>query len=393
MEGNMTGEKKDLTFFEAASIVTGYGVGGGIMTVPYLTSLSGILPLFMLLVVGYIVSILLHLMIVEMMLRDDESSQMVEVLNKYLFRGKGGAIFTWIFFVLIIFGFYASLLAYVAGGGEILNELISVPGWAGQVIFYAIAASVVFFGLKVVGISEKYAIFVIIIVVLILVVDTLLKPFKLDFKAVGGVKEGLALFGMIMFSFASFFSVPQAVEGLSWNQKKAPWAVIAGIGMTFVIVLVITLMALGAAGGSNVAVTENAIIGWAEALGGVPFYLGNIFVLLAMLTSFWAISLALAVVLQERLGWKERIAWLVSTLPCLIIVILMPLGFLDYMGIAGGIIGVLIAILMVPAYVVTRKHGVVKNPEWSLGFWGGWIFLTIVVVGYIMMAVGAALIP
>ncbi len=389
----MTGEKKDLTFFEATAIVTGYGVGGGIMTVPYLTSLSGILPLFMLLVVGYIVSILLHLMIVEMMLRDDESSQLVEVLNKYLFRGKGGGIFTWIFFVLIIFGFYASLLAYVTGGGEILNTLISVPEWAGQVVFYAIAASVVFFGLKVVGISEKYAIFVIAIVVLILVGDTLLKPFKLDFNTTGGVKGGLALFGMIMFSFASFFSVPQAVEGLSWDQKKAPWAVIAGIGTTFVFILVITLMALGASGGSGVAVTPIAIEGWAEALGGLPFYLGNLFVLLAMLTSFWAISLALAVVLQERLGWKERIAWLVSTFPCLIIAIVMPYGFLEYMGLAGGIIGVLIAILMVPAYVVTRKRGVVKNPEWSLGFWGGWIFLAIVVIGYILMAVGAALIP
>ncbi len=389
----MTGEKKDLTFFEAASVVTGYGVGGGIMTVPYLTSLSGILPLFMLLIVGYTISILLHLMIVEMMLRDDGSSQMVEVLNKYLFRGKGGAIFTWIFFILIIFGFYASLLAYVAGGGEILNKVMSVPEWAGQIIFYAIAASVVFFGLKVVGMSEKYAIFVIFFVVAILVGNTLLKPFKLDFEYVGGVKDGLALFGMIMFSFASFFSVPQAVEGLSWDKKKAPWAVIAGIGMTFVFILVITLMALGTAGGSGIPVTEIAIEGWAEALGGIPFYLGNIFVLLAMLTSFWAISLALAVVLQERLGWKEKIAWLVSTLPCLIIVILIPLSFLDYMGIAGGIIGVLIAILMVPAYVSTRKHGVVKNPEWSLGFWGGWIFLTIVVIGYIMMAVGAALIP
>jgi amino acid permease len=386
-------EKKRLTFFEAASTVAGYGVGGGIMTVPYLASFSGIIPFIGILIVGYFVSVLLHLMIVEMMLRDDESSQMVEVLGKYLFRGRGGIFFTWLFFVLIIFGFYASLLAYISGGGEILMEILFIPERIGQIIFYLLAAGVVFFGLKAVGVSEKYGIITIFVVVSALAVITLANPFELDIAKMGDVKEGMALFGMVMFSFAAFFSVPQAVEGLSWNKKLAPKAVVVGIGITLVFILTITLLAMGASGGSTAEVTSIAILGWGKALGFWPLYLGSLFILFAMLTSFWAISLALAVVLKERLNWSDRISWLFATLPCLVIALLKLTTFLGYIALAGGIIGVLIAILMIPAYLATRKHGVVKKPAWTMGVWGKGIFLIIVVLGYILMAVGSALSP
>ena len=90
-------EKKRLTFFEAASTVAGYGIGSGIMAVPYLASFSGFIPFLGLLIVGYFISVLLHLMIVEMMLRDEESSQIIKILRKYLFRGSGGIFFTWLF--------------------------------------------------------------------------------------------------------------------------------------------------------------------------------------------------------------------------------------------------------------------------------------------------------
>lgn len=381
----MTGDKKDLTFFEATAIVTGYGVGAGIMAVPYLASLSGIIPLLGLLLVGYGISLLLHLMIVEMMMRDDETTQLVELLGKYLFRGTVGKIFLWIFFVLIAVAFVGTLTIYIVGGGEILNDITGIPLWAGEIIVYLLAAAVVFFGLKVVGISEKFAIIAISIVVLCLTVLSLRLPeFSLDLSVVGGVKEALALFGMIMFSFWSFFSVPQAVEGLQWNKRLAPKAVIYGIGITFVFIVFVSLMAMGA----SKEVTEIAILGWTEAIGPFVKILGSIFILLAMLTSFWSVSLALSVVLQERLGWGERLAWVIATVPSLILAFSGLTGFLGFLRFTGGVIAILAAILMVPAYLSTKKRGVNKNPEWTMGVFGHWIFLAIVVIGYILTAVG-----
>ena len=102
-----TNEAKNLSLFEASSIVAGLGVGGGIMAVPFLASLNGLVPVILIMVLAYGLSLLLHLMITEMVMRDAESTQLVETFGKFLFRKKYGALFTWIFFGLVVLNFYA----------------------------------------------------------------------------------------------------------------------------------------------------------------------------------------------------------------------------------------------------------------------------------------------
>jgi len=392
----MVKKAKDLTFFEATAIITGYGVGAGIMAVPYLTSLSGIFSLCILLGIAYFISLLLHFMIAEMMLRDGKSSQLVEIMGKYLFSMEGnrltralGNFFMWFFFLLIVIAFYASLLGYVSGGGEILNTLFGIPQWLGFIIFYIIAAGVVFFGLKIVGVSEKYAIALMVLLVAVLVALSFVKGPVLDFSIRGDAREVLALFGMLMFSFVAFFSIPQAVKGLQWKKRLIPWAVVCGLGLNFIFIVLITLMAVGV----SKEVTKIAIIGWSLALGKPVLIIGSLFVLFAILTSFWSISLAFAVILEERLKWKERLAWFAATAPVLLIALLGLTDFLGFLTIAGGGIGFLVAILIVPTYVLVKKNGPVKKPAWEMGKLGGWIFLALVTVGYILMAVGSALSP
>jgi amino acid permease len=380
----VSGTKKDLTFFEATAIVTGYGVGAGVLAVPYLASRSGVIPFLIILVVGYGISLLLHLMIVEMMMRDDETTQLVELLGKYLFVGKIGKVFLWLFFILIALGFIGTLTIYIVGSGEILNYIWGVPLWVGELIIYVLAASVVFFGLKAVGVSEKFAIIAIALVILTLSVLSLRLPnFHLDVMSRGGVKEAMALFGMVMFSFWSFFSVPQAVEGLQWNKRLAPWAVICGIGITLIFIFVITLVAMGA----SIEPTTIVVLGWGEAINNVAMMAAGLFVILAMLTSFWSVSLALTVVLAERLNWGDRLSWVVATLPSLVVALIGFTDFLGFLQITGGIIAILAAILMVPGYLSLKRKGRNKNPEWTMGMFGGWVFLAIVILGYIMTAV------
>jgi amino acid permease len=378
-------EEKKLTFFEAASIVTGFGVGGGIMAVPYLASLNGIVPFIILILVAFFISLLIHLMIAEMTMWDSTTNQIVEYFGKYLFRGRGGAVFTWIFFVLILLAFIANLSAYIAGGGEILRDLLSIPLWLGHVITYAIAAGVVFFGLKAIGISEKYAVLAIILLIAIMTIASFWLPYRTVFFAGGGIKKILALFGMIMFSFTALFSVPQAAEGLHWNKKLLPWAIIVGMAINLVLVAVISLTAMGV----SQEVTRVAITGWGRALGNWAFILGSLFILLAMLTSYWSISFALAVILKERLAWGDRISWLVATLPTFLVVITGLTDFLGFMRIAGGAIALLVAILAVPVLRGARKHGDIRDPEWLMGFWGNTLFQIVVIIGFIIMAVGS----
>ncbi len=378
-------ETRELTFLEAAAIVTGYGVGGGIMAVPYLASLSGIIPMFIMLILALSVSLLIHLMIAEIMLRDHESNQLVEVFARHLFKGRAGQQLSWLLFILVALAFLASLAAYIAGGGEIIMELSGIPKIGGQLLTYLIAAGVVLLGLKALGMSEKFAVGGIIILLIAFGLRASQQPFDIPAQAQSFQPNVLlALFGMLMFSFFAIFSVPQVVNGMQHNLDKVPGAIFIGIGTNAIIITSLVMLCLGTPG----AVTKTAIVGLSDALGGWTATAGSIFILLAMLTSFWSVSFAMAVIVKERLGWGERPSWLIATLPALLVVLVNPATFLDYMRLAGGAIAVLIALLIVPLYIIVSKKTEAPK-EWSLPLLQSRLVQAAVVIGYILMAVGS----
>ncbi|NLA11715.1 MAG: hypothetical protein GX883_06290, partial [Firmicutes bacterium] len=304
-------EKKNLTLFEASAIITGYGVGGGILAVPYLASLNGAVSIVAILVAAYLFSLLMHLMIAELCTGEEQGVQVVELFRKYLFRGRFEKLWVWLFFSLLTLILISSQAAYIVGAGEILVELTGWPLWLSELVFYLIAAGVVAFGLKVLGISEKYAIAALAVILLFLSAGSLALPFKPIPLLVPMGNVTLALFGMVMFSFSSYFSVPQAVEGLSWNKKLIPKAVILGMGLNLIFVATFIFFTLSVSS----EVTEVAIIGWSKALGGWARIVGSVFMFLAILTTYWSASYALVVIIKERMGWSERLSWLTATLP------------------------------------------------------------------------------
>lgn len=377
-----------LTFIEASCIIAGYGVGGGIMAVPFLAARNGLAITLLIIAVAYLLSVLLHLMIAEMCSGEEESIQIVELFRKYLFRGSFENILAWVFFALLLVIIFSNMAAYIVGAGEILVSLFEMPLWLAKVIFYLIAAGVVFFGLKVLGISEKYAIMAIAVIFAILAAASLGQTFQpvVLVKPLGNLT--LALFGMIMFAFASFFSIPQAVEGLSWNKKMVPAAIFTGIGINLIFVLIVTFFAIAV----SETVTEVAIIGWSNAIGGWAAALGSIFVFLAMLTTYWSLSYALVVIIRERVGWSERLSWSAATIPTLAIALIGAASFLDLMRVVGGGIAVLVAMLLIPAY---RSSRIIKAADplgatgWNIGYWGGTFFQMLLVIAYLLTAVGS----
>lgn len=384
----MSTTAKKLTVFEAACVVAGLGFGGGIMAVPYLAALNGIVPLLAIMIIAFILSVLLHLMVVEVVLRGDASQQLVEIFGKYLFfKGGWGSMLTWTIFALIVVTFYALLAGYIVGCGELLRNFTALPLPAGMFVSYAVAAGVVFFGLKAIGLSEKYAIIAIGVVLLILSAWSFGRPFNHVPLFAGTSKTMLALYGMLMFCFTGIFSVPQAAEGLTWNIRKVAGAVVLGIGINFIFVLVITCMVLLV----SRPVTEVAIIGWSRAIGSWALVLGSTFAFLALLTSYWSVSYALAIVMVERLKWGYRTAWLIATLPTFLMAIGTSAGFLDYMRYGGGATAVLMAILIPPALGVSRKRAEGGQPPFSLGFLGGPFFRYFIIAAYLLMAVGSVL--
>ncbi|MFA5064062.1 MAG: aromatic amino acid transport family protein [Dehalococcoidia bacterium] len=386
----MNENSRRLSLFEAAAVVAGLGFGGGVMAVPYLASLNGIMDLIIIALVAYAFSLLLHLMVVEVVLREDKPQQLVELFGKYVFKKTWwGKALTWLIFALVLVTFYALLAGYIVGCAELLSNLFpALPLWAGEVITYVIAAGIVLAGLKAVGVSEKWSIISIAIVLLVLSIISFAYPFNILPLWSGDAAKILALYGMVMFCLTCLFSVPQAAEGLSWNKKLVPGAVVLGITINLIFTLVISFMA------SLVSkpVTEVAIIGWGNAVGTWALILGSVFAFLGLLTSYWSIGYALAVVIVERLRWGYRLSWLAATVPGFLMAIFGLAGFLEYMRYAGGAMAVLMALLIPPALLISRKENANIMPAFSMGKWGNIFICVLVFIAYLLMAVGS-LIP
>ncbi len=373
--------KKKITTWEAACIITGYGIGGGVLAMPYLAEKNGIVAAMVILAVAFAASILLHMMIADVVLKCEQGTQVVGVFSRFMFRGKLKTVLTLVFFALMAVILVANLAAYVAGAADVLAGLLHVSTLVCKILFYAVAAAVVLFGLKAVAVSEKLMVEIIFAMIAVLGIISLIKHPGSIPVGVGSGHDALAYYGMAMLAFAAFFSVPQAVEGLGGDEKEVKKAIVLGLGNNFIIMIVVICCALI---GSR-TVTEVGMVGWSEGIGAGAQIVGGIFTLVAMITTYWSISLALSDILKEQFPkMSSRVCWLIATLPSLIITLFNVGDFLDFLQIAGGAIAIVIALLFVPCYRIANK----EIPKTILGKFSGTGFQIFVIAAYILMGIG-----
>ena len=371
---------KKITTWEAACIITGYGIGGGVLAMPYLAEKNGIVMAMVILFAAFAASLLLHLMIADITLKCDPGAQVVTVFSRFMFKGKWKKPLTYLFFTLMAVVLFANLAAYVAAAAEVLDGILGIGVFTCKLIFYVLAASVVVFGLKAVAVSEKLMVAIIFGLILVLAVPSLTGPHNPLSAAPGTLHDTVKYFGMAMLAFGAFFSVPQAVEGLGGDTKEIRKAIFLGLGNNLVIMIIVIFCALLA----SEEVTEVGMVGWSAGIGLWAQLIGGVFTLLAMLTTYWSVSLALVDILGEQTHIDGKLCWLIATLPSTLLALFSRGGFLDFLELAGGAIAIIIAMLFVPCYRMALKEvpgGMIKLLT------SGWIQL-IVVVAYVLMGVG-----
>lgn len=307
------GESK-LTFLESTSIIIGHGVGSGILSVPFLASRNNWHDIIWIAAVAYCMNLLLHFMIAELSLNNN-GAQFIKCFENELFVGKLKMACTWLAFGLLGFSVVVNVSGFITGAAAVFSAWFHLPSVVGMLLFYVLAASVVYIGMKLVGICEKIAVISMFGVIGILFVATMLsETTELSTKFYSN-NNMLALYSMIAFSLSAVMSVPQVVKGLEGDEKGIRKAIAAGTGLNMGLILLITFMTL--LGCSNV--TENgALVDLSGHLGGWVSIIGYVFSLLALATSFWANTLNLRDIVNEQTKWGEKISWLAATVPCLV---------------------------------------------------------------------------
>lgn len=87
--------------------------------------------------------------------------------------------------------------------------------------------------------------------------------------------------------------------------------------------------------------------------------------------------------MTTKLG--TRACWILATLPSLVLSLLPLGGFMEFMRLAGGLIAIVVAVMVVPAYRNARNE--VSGS--LLGKYGGTAMQIIIFIAYILMGIGS----
>ena len=372
------------TFWEATSIIVGHGVGSGILAVPYLVSRNSWPSFLLVVVVAYLFNLLLHLMIAELSLNNG-GAQFIKCFENELFKGKIGKYLSLIAFVILGFSVLINVSGFISGGGAVFTAWFGLPIWLSQILYYVIASSVVYMGMKAVGIGEKVSVFSMVAVIGILLIATLTKT-KNPLPSNSFIpSNAAAMYSMVAFSLSAVMSVPQVVKGLNGERKGIVSSIALGTGLNVALMLVVTFMTLIGVGSSISG--DGALVDLSKTLGGWVGIIGYIFSLLALSTSFWANTLNLRDIVSEKTSWNVKLCWFLASFPCLVIALSGVQGFVGFTRIAG-IVQVLTGIGVIVAYNRSRKK---LGSSALCGRWGTLPFQILVVGSSLLATLGSLL--
>ncbi|PSK86224.1 amino acid permease [Murinocardiopsis flavida] len=367
--GGPTGRRSDaITFWQGVAIIFGANIGAGILSLPYGARNGGFPALIVALVIAGVLTTVSMLYVAEVSLRTAKPLQLAGLARKYL--GETGS---WLIFAGVVINGLGALISYASGSGAILADLLGVHETVGGLLFYIPGVVVVWLGLKATGRSEQAITVVMLAIILLLCGWTIVGP-GIDAGNVGYVNPYFVvpIMNLAVFAFIAQYTVPELARGLAAHSPRAlPGAVVTGMCATGFLLALIPFAALGMMGPDGV--TEVITIGWGQGLGPVAYYLANIFALLAMLTSFWAIGLTLMTNVFDRFDWpgegspRHRFAALaLIAVPPFLIAAFGLAGFVSALGYAGGFAGAIMSV--VPVLMLRRARAVGdQEPAWQAG--------------------------
>ncbi len=381
--GKIEGESR-LSFFEAASIIVGHGVGAGILSVPYLAAHNSLREIILILLFCYLFNLLLHLLIAELSYNNN-GAQFVKCFDNELFAGKLKTVMTWLAFVLLGVSVIVNVSAFLTGAAAVFRSWFGWPDWAGIILFYVVGSGVVFVGMKLVGICEKFAVGAMIVVIGILAAATFSGEVYSLPQGWRGVNNALALFGMVSFSLSAVMSTPQVVKGLEGDKRRIRGAIAVGLAVNALLIFAITLTTLL---GVGTDITEDgALVDLAAKLGGWVSVVGYVFTLLALVTSFWANTLNLRDIVNEQTHWGLKKSWIAASLPCLCLAFLGLSSFVGFTRFAS-IIQVVTGLGIIAAYNLSRRR---VGSSALLGQFGTLPFQILVALCTLFATIGAVM--
>jgi len=168
-------------------------------------------------------------------------------------------------------------------------------------------------------------------------------------------------YGITLFALAGIAAVPAVRDILEGSEKKIKKALILGTALPALFYVLFVALVLGVSGS---AVSEDAISGLKNVLGGSVVFVGALFGVFTVATSYITFGLYLKDMFVYDLGINKILAFLFILLAPIALVFLHSDSFIVVLGFLGAIFGGLESIFLIRTYKKARQKGD-RMPEYS----------------------------
>lgn len=340
--------------FNAIALIAGTAIGAGFLGMPYLIAKSGFfVGLMYLFLIGLFV-LFVQLSLGEIVLRTKGNHHLAGYAKKYL--GKKSRNFM---FLITLFYILSALVAYLIAQGQSLSYIIfgnsSHAFWI-SILFWVLMASLSYIGLRALKKFGKVGFFVIIGFVLLIAIFFSVSV-SLENLIYFNPENIFLPFGIILFSFLSFSSIPSAERLILGKEKLLKKAIFFGVLIPFLIYSVFSFIMVGNFGDKLPEVATLAL--------GRGFALLGVF---AIFTSFLSLSISLRDMIRFDFKVKRFKAWLICAISPLILYLFIYFfniaSFVQILSVAGVVAGGLTGIIVLMINVKAKEKGK-RIPEYN----------------------------
>lgn len=352
-------------------------VGVGIFGIPFAFMKAGFGVGFLFLLLVGSMTLMMNLMYGEIVLRTEENHQIVGYAEKY-----SGKILKNVLFFAIALSMYSALLAYIVISGEFLNNIFSsifyVSPFQYSIVFTFAVAGLILAGVK------RFSPLELLLTSMFLAVVGLMFSFgfnKINPQNYLGFNANYWIlpYGVLMFAFAGLPAIPIQRNILSGKESKLKKAITLSVLLVAILYFIFALTVVGISGEVT---TPDAISGLFEFLGPRITFLGSLFGIIAVFSSFLMLGSAIMELYMYDYGFKKRYAWLMVVVPPFILFLAGIRSFIDIIDMAGAVAIGLESIVLVFMFARAKSRGN-RIPEYSLNLpiWFLYVFVFVFVIG------------
>lgn len=346
----------------ASATLIGMIIGVGIFGVPYVTAQAGFtFGVFWILFLGSIL-LLMNLFYGQVALATPEKHRLAGYANYHL--GK-----KWKYFATCVnlFSFWGALIAYIIVGGKflylLLGGIFGGTEFIYNIIFFVVMSLGVWGGLKAVKTIELSM----SILLLVVIFSIFAWSFSgIDFQHFLEINwnDFLVPYGIVLFALTGAAAIPEMIDIVEKDRRRLNTSIILGSFMSVLIAIFFVFAVVGIAGDS---VSPEALESLKATSGnGFVIFLGLIFGILALSTSFLILGLNLKEVFQYDYGLNKIFAFLLAIGVPLITFLGGAKSFIEVIDFTGGVLIGLEAIIIISLFlkIFFSRKTFFKSPFW-----------------------------